>query len=88
MAKALEMKKEIIIDFSKRYGGATVTTADGAYYSETHGIIEEKVFLIYTYIEELKEEDIENLKSLARRVKKEMNQEEIMIEVNHSASFI
>lgn len=69
--------------------GATATDAVGGWVSDTHGLITERVTIVYSFC---KKEDfadhIEDILDLCETIKHEMNQEAVTLEYNGQVKFI
>lgn len=83
------MVKRVLTELSELFGGATATDAVGGWVSPTHGLITEKVTIVYSFCDK---KDLMNrfasVMGLCEMVKKEMSQEAITLEINGQAKFV
>lgn len=71
------------------YGGATATTAEGYYLSDSKGLIKEKQRIIYAYcIESDRERTTAGVTAYVKRLCKRMRQESVTLEINGTMKFI
>lgn len=81
--------KEVIKHLSLLFGGATATEARGGWYSQTHGVILENVTIVYSYCKQSElESNLQTVIELCLKLKDEMKQEAITLEINGQAAFI
>ena len=67
--------------FSEWFGGATAQNAEGAWKSETQGLVREKIVLVYAFTDpKTLSVKMENVRALARELARDMHQECVSIE--------
>lgn len=79
---------EVMKKLSQMFGGATAYKACGAWISEEKGLIVESVTIVYSYTNNITNDDIDNVIKVCEHIKKEMKQEAISLEVSGSLYFI
>ncbi|WP_257064347.1 hypothetical protein [Priestia megaterium] len=75
---------ESIILFSELFGGVTVLNCQGGYISSKYGLIKENVKNVFSYCEELTPENIASILEFIERLKVELKQECIALEINNN----
>lgn len=74
---------------SELFGGATISLAAGAWMSAEHGLIREKVQIVYSYCTEAQlTEHAAAVRKLAEQIKEKMQQEAVSVEINGVLYFI
>lgn len=74
---------------SNSFGGATSTEAIGCWSSVSNGLVKEHITVCYSYTDSLKlEQEIDNIIEYCLRLKQELRQEAISLEVNNELYFI
>lgn len=90
--KAIDNTKqveEVAATLSNLFGGATSTAALGYWISQGQGMVKEKTTLVFAYCEDVKlKTGIKELIDLCEKLKTEMKQEAIAIEINGELYFI
>ena len=83
------MVKRVLSKLSDMFGGATATDAIGGWNSIEHGLITERVTIVYSFC---KSEDFANhfdeVLELCESIKSEMSQEAVTLEYNGQVKFI
>lgn len=83
------MVKLVLSELSELFGGATATDAIGGWMSTEHGLITERVTIVYSFCKsEQFAENIERILDLCEAIKTEMNQEAVTLEYNGQVKFI
>lgn len=81
--------KKAMREFSAMFGGATKTAAVGAWISETKGLITERQNLVYSYTDcDTLKSNVDKVKALAERLRQEMKQECVSLEIDNELQFI
>ena len=84
-----EMVKRVLMTLSNLFGGATATDAVGGWVSTEHGLITERVTIIYSFCKsEAFASNIDAILELCETIKNEMNQEAVTLEYNGQVKFI
>lgn len=73
---------------SNEFGGASAMDIDGAWMSDSHGLIKENIKSVYAYTSNLNEESLFKILMFINQLKAELNQEAILIEINNDAILI
>lgn len=74
---------------SLMYGGATVTTGDGAWYSDARqDIVKERVYIVKAAAMQITDEQIDKLVDFAEEIRERFNQEAVTLEINGDMHFI
>jgi hypothetical protein len=73
---------------SLEFGGASVESIRGAWYSQKHGLIIEDIQAVYSYCEEITPENELKIMEFILKLKDELKQESIGIEYNNKMIFI
>lgn len=83
------MTAEVAGELSELFGGATISIAAGAWMSEAVGLIREQVQIVYSYCtpEQLLQY-AQRVREIAERVKSEMSQEAVSVEINSNLYLI
>ena len=84
-----EQVKSVIRELSQLFGGATATQAVGGWVSESGETILERVTIVYSFCtsEQLRQH-FEDVYAIAQRIKKEMSQEAVTLEINGQVKFV
>lgn len=84
-----EQVKNVIRELSQLFGGATATQAVGGWVSESGETILERVTIVYSFCtsEQLREH-FEDVYGIAQRIKEEMSQEAVTLEINGQVKFV
>lgn len=84
-----EQVRSVITELSRLFGGATATQAVGGWVSESGETILEKVTIVYSFCtsEQLREH-FEDVYGIAQRIKDEMQQEAVTLEINGQVKFV
>ena len=84
-----EQVKNVIRELSQLFGGATATQAVGGWVSESGETILERVTIVYSFCtsEQLREH-FEDVYGIAQRIKQEMSQEAVTLEINGQVKFV
>lgn len=84
-----EQVKSVIRELSKLFGGATATQAVGGWVSESGETILERVTIVYSFCtsEQLRQH-FEDVYGIAQRIKTEMSQEAVTLEINGQVKFV
>ena len=70
--------------FGEKFGGATSTKADGAWKSDSEGMVNEVVYVVISYVTESDLNNyIDNVIDFVKTVKTELHQEAMSIEINN-----
>lgn len=84
-----EMVKRVLTTLSNLFGGATATDAIGGWVSTEHGLITERVTIVYSFCKsEAFANNIDAILELCEAIKSEMNQEAVTLEYNGQVKFI
>lgn len=67
---------------SKMFGGASAEDVKGAWVSEQYGLVVEEIKNVYAYASELNDENVGKIVEYCEKLKLELNQEAIGLEVN------
>ncbi len=74
---------------SNMFGGSTSTEGTGTWVSEKHGLIKEKITVCESFCDESKlTECIDSVVEYCLKLKKDMGQENISLEVNNELYFV
>ena len=76
------------IKLASLFGGFTAYQAQGGWYSETHGLIEEDVTIVQAYTDEDGLAKIGQFRELAAAIARDMGQEVVSLEVNGTLIFV
>lgn len=84
-----EQVRNVIRELSQMFGGATATNAVGGWVAENGETILEKVTIVYSFCtsEQLRE-NFEAVYGIAERIKREMSQEAVTLEINGQVKFV
>ena len=84
-----EQVKSVIKELSVLFGGATASDAVGGWVTESGEIVVEHVTIVYSFCtsEQLKDH-FDDIYSIAQRIKKEMTQEAVTLEINGQVKFV
>lgn len=66
--------------FSVWFGGASVQNLDGFYMSDHNGLVGEKVYKVYSFVEEIDQHTKDRVNAAANLIKSRMSQEYVTIE--------
>lgn len=88
-ALAERMTAETAAALSSLFGGATITPARGAWMSDECGLIREDVQIVYSFTEAEKlNSHAAEILEIVQRVKSEMRQEAVSVEINNELYLI
>lgn len=79
---------EVLKEFSEIFGGATAISADGAWMSKANGLVLEKNIIIYSYCDNLTNENVDKVLSICEWLKSELKQEAISLVINNQLYFV
>ena len=83
------MVSRALSELSDLFGGATATDAIGGWMSTEHGLITERVTIVYAFCKsEVFGDNIERILDLCNAIKSEMGQEAVTLEYNGQVKFI
>lgn len=77
----VEYVKLALATFSKEFGGSTAIVTRGAWMSQELGLVLEKTTLVYSYAPKVSKENRRALNLLALKIKTELGQESVAVEV-------
>lgn len=81
--------KQVITELSILFGGATASEAVGGWVAANGQTVIEHVTIVYSYCTtELLKDHFEKVVAICERIKKEMQQEAVTLEVNGRVKFI
>lgn len=84
-----EQVKIVITELAKMFGGATASRAVGGWVSASGETVIEDVTIVYSFCtSEQLHERFEDVYAICERIKREMSQEAVTLEVNGQVSFI
>jgi len=89
-----DFDNKIIVDktlslLSEKFGGATSTKAIGCWVTNSKDLVKEQVTLCYAYTDSITlEKEINNIIDYCLKLKKELKQEAISLEINNELYFI
>lgn len=75
-------------ELAARFGGATAYTARGAWIDARGALIEEAVTVCRSFAETVTPEDADAVAEIAERIREEMQQDAVTIEIDGAAGFI
>lgn len=79
---AERMTNDVAAALSELFGGATIQPASGAWMSDVYGLIREEVNIVYAYaIPEALNNRAPEILEIVERVKREMQQEAVSVEI-------
>lgn len=88
-ALAERMTAEAAATLSGLFGGATISIAAGAWVSKSFGLIREAVQIVYSYCTpEALTSNAEAVRALAQKIKEEMKQEAVSVEIDGALYFV
>ncbi|GIP38928.1 hypothetical protein J31TS4_22080 [Paenibacillus sp. J31TS4] len=79
---------EALAQLSTWFGGATSVEGKGAWVDDKKTLIKEKVTIVYAYADKLDRNAIDQVVSYAKKMKKELGQSSIALEVDGKMYFI
>lgn len=84
-----EAVRSVIRELSQLFGGATATQAVGGWVSESGETILERVTIVYSFCtsEQLRKH-FDDVYAIAQRIKEEMTQEAVTLEINGQVKFV
>lgn len=84
-----EQVRKVIKELSLMFGGATASNAVGGWVTESGETVIEHVTIVYSFCtsEQLKQH-FDNVYAIAERIKREMQQEAVTLEVNGQVKFV
>jgi hypothetical protein len=68
--------------FSGMFGGATAIDENGAWVDDNGELIKEDVTIVYSFVQNLNDKTIDNVVNYAGKIKKELSQSSVSIEIN------
>ena len=80
--------KELQVEFSRMFGGCTTYQANGSFIMDNGKLVNEKIMIIQSFINELNDTQIEQLKLICERLRIEFNQQTISLEINNELMFV
>lgn len=84
-ALAEQVTEQAAAAFSELFGGATITGAAGAWVSESLGLIREAVNIVYSFTTpETLNRNAGAILEIVERVKREMRQEAVSVEIDNA----
>lgn len=79
----------VIRELSSMFGGATASDAVGGWVSESGETVIERVKIVYSFCSsEQLNERFDDVYEICQRIKREMNQEAVTLEVNGQCKFV
>lgn len=83
------MVKRVLSKLSDYFGGATASDAIGGWNSIEHGLITERVTIVYSFCKSEQFADhIDDILELCEAIKSEMGQEAVTLEYNGQVKFV
>lgn len=84
-----EQVKRTITELANMFGGATASKAVGGWVCESGETVLEEVTIVYSFCSSEKlQENFAAVYAIAERIKKEMSQEAVTLEVNGQVKFV
>lgn len=84
-----EQVKRVITELSQMFGGATATEAVGGWVCDNGETVLEKVTIVYSFCNsESLQKHFEDVYGICERIKKEMSQEAVTLEINGQVKFV
>ena len=84
-----EQVKSVIAELSELFGGATASNALGGWVCENGKLLLERVTVVYSFCSSEKlDEYAERIIGICERLKKEMSQEAVTLEINGQCKFV
>lgn len=84
-----EQVKRVITELSQMFGGATATEAVGGWVCDNGQTILEKVTIVYSFCNsESLQKHFEDIYGICERIKKDMSQEAVTLEINGQVKFV
>ena len=84
-----EQVRKVITELSKMFGGATASEAIGGWVCADGQTILEKVTIVYSFCDSTKlAEHFDEVYEICERIKREMSQEAVTLEINGQVKFI
>lgn len=84
-----EQVKRVIKELSLLFGGATASEAVGGWVAESGETILERVTIVYSFCTSAQlREHFDDVYNIAERIKNEMSQEAVTLEINGQVKFI
>ena len=80
--------QKIELALSGLFGGCTTIETNGSYKGENDMLVSEKINIVYSYTNDLNNEQIDIIVGLCEMLKKELVQECISLEINNRLYFI
>jgi hypothetical protein len=74
--------------FAKLFGGFTATAAQGGWWSDAHGLIEENVTIVHANTDDAGLAKVEAVREFAVLLQQAMGQEAVSLEVDNSLEFV
>ena len=78
----LEKVEETLKFMSRTFGGATAVKAKGGYVSDNGTLVKEKVTKVYSFAEQITENELVKVLAYCDQLKQELSQECIGLEIN------
>lgn len=79
----------VAANLSTWFGGATSANVSGFWMSDTHGLVQEKTTTVYAYCDEnALQENLENLLTMCQKMKNDLVQESVGVEIDGEMYFI
>ena len=84
-----EQVKKVITELAQMFGGATASEAVGGWVCENGETVLERVTIVYSFCtsEQLRQH-FDDVYGIAQRIKKEMQQEAVTLEINGQVKFV
>lgn len=84
-----EQVKRVITELSQMFGGATATEAVGGWVCDNGETVLEKVTIVYSFCNsESLQKHFADVYGICERIKKEMSQEAVTLEINGQVKFV
>jgi hypothetical protein len=74
--------------FSKMFGGATAIDGKGAWLNDQNRLVKEDVTIVYSFTSKLNNKTIDEVVAYAKKIKNELSQSSVSLEVNGKMYFI
>jgi len=83
-----QVTNRVLRFFGEMFGGATGIPARGSWVSESGELVIEQVTIVYSFTDNLTKENLVSVHEFALRLKAELKQESISVEVNGVLAFV